>query len=134
MKIEKVQARIQAAINKFPSTVNVKRSGMNEFDEPAGEEDICTLIGFFHTNSSRQKISLNIQVAGESITKPETKLLVVWNDKAKLVRENDYFQLSGKTYKIVDPNSQQEIYADMVLEEIPWGTDPSSESLTIWKR
>lgn len=118
MNIEKVQAKIQKAINTFPSTVDVKRAGVNEFKEAAGETDVCTVTGFFHTNASRQNISLNINMSGRYVARPEIKLLVVLDDDAKLIQENDYFELHNKKYRVVDPNPQYDIYADLVLEEM----------------
>lgn len=116
MIANKIKPKIEKVINKFPTSVAIYRNAKNEFGEPAGEDLVCEITGFYHEG--------NTQITAITTDKGEVKrsnqkfLMVVYNEQTLEIKENDYFVLDNVKYVIKDKGNQNRlnIYFDMLLE------------------
>lgn len=112
----KIKPKIEKVINKFPTNVNIFRSGLNEFNEPIEDLLVCNVNGFYHEGNAQ--ISAITQDKGEVKRNKQRFLMVLYNDDTINVKENDYFYLDNIRYKIKDKGNQNRlnIYFDMLIE------------------
>lgn len=116
MMINKIKPKIQKVIDKSPTYVDIYRDVKNEFGEPGGKDLICSVKGFYHEG--------NTQIYAVTTDKGQVKrnkkifLMVVYDDTASNIKENDYFFLDNIKYIIKDLGNQNRlnIYLDMLVE------------------
>ena len=116
MIANKVKPKIQKVIDKFPTYVDIYRDVKNEFGEPDGKDLICSVKGFYHEGNTQ--ISPVTTDKGQVKRSNQIFLMVVYDDTASNIKENDYFFLEDVKYIIRDLGNQNRlnIYFDMLLE------------------
>lgn len=116
MNVEKTQKQVKKAIDKFGKEVEIRRNGVNEFNEPNDEPSIVTTIkGYYYKG---QSISINTSEAGEVAFNKEEKLMIVLDIKGQKVQTGDYFLLNDIKYEIADLGNNFDIYLDMTLKRV----------------
>ncbi len=120
LNIEKIQGKIKKVIDQLGIEVVIKRNVLNELNEPMDEPVIvCTLKGYFHKGKSSLNINLvNISDAGRVIGNKAEYLMIILDKEGQLVQEEDFFEIKGKKYKIVDLGNNFDIYNDMLLKRM----------------
>ena len=116
MIANKVKPKIQKVIDKFPTYVDIYRDVKNEFGEPDGKDLICSVKGFYHEGNTQ--ISAITTDKGQVKRNKQIFLMVVYDDTAVKIKENDYFLLDDARYVIKDLGNQNRlnIYLDMLVE------------------
>lgn len=117
MIANKIKPKVKKVIDKFPTHVDIYRNCRNEFGEPVGEELICSVKGFYHEGNNM--ISAITKDKGEIKRNKQRFLMVIYDDETIKIKENNYFLLDNKKYRIKDLENQNRlnIYFDMLLEE-----------------
>lgn len=129
MIANKIRPKIQKVINKFPTRALVFREGKNEFNEPSAPIELFEITGFYHEGNNQ--ISSFLTEKGEFKRKKQKFLMVLYDEKSKLIEEGDYICFiddsasdvviveNAKKYFIKDKGNQNRlnIYFDMLLEE-----------------
>lgn len=113
---ERIKVQVAKAISQDPSVVDVKRQGVNAFNEPQGEFDVTKITGFFYNGS--QSLNINVTTGASTITGRNEKFIVVYDTEGQKIKENDYFILNGIKYKITDLGNLFDICLDMTLERV----------------
>lgn len=113
---EKIKLRVAKAIDKLPTTAEIKRAALNDFNEPIGDpSDVCTVDGLYHRSNSG--LSVNFQEAGRIKSSKSEYLMVVYDTDAQLIKEGDYFMIGTNKYIIQDLGNNHSIYLDMLIEK-----------------
>lgn len=117
MIANKIKPKIQKVINKFPTYADIYRDSKNDFGEPTERELVCNVKGFYHEGNTQ--ISSITKDKGEVKRNKQRFLMVIYDEKTKLIKEGDYLFLDNKRYFIKDKGNQNmlNIYFDMLLEE-----------------
>lgn len=112
----KIKPKVKKVIDKFPTIVDIYRESKNEFGEPGGEELICNVKGFYHEGTSQ--ISAITADKGEVKRAKQEYLMILYDDITINIKDNDYFTLDNKRYKIRDKGNKNRlnIYFDMQIE------------------
>lgn len=93
--------------------VNIKRTIKNSFNEKIGEDDVCTIKGYYHREEARVEME---SVEAATINKLyNNKLLVICDDTSKSIQQDDYFILDNVNYQIIDLGNIEDIVFDMYL-------------------
>lgn len=115
MIANKIKPKILKVINKFPTKVTIKRSQLNEFEEPTADLVVCKIEGFWHDGNNM--ISQYIAASGKIKREKQNFLMVIYDQESVLIKEGDFFELDGAKYEIVDKGNcnNMDIYFDMLL-------------------
>lgn len=111
----KIKPKILKVINKFPTKVIIKRSKLNEFNEPIVDMIVCEVTGFWHDGNNM--ISHYIATSGAIKRDKQNFLMVVYDQVSELIEEGDFFEHKGIKYEIVDKGNcnNMDVYFDMLL-------------------
>lgn len=112
---ERIAKRILNSLTKkdLMKSIIIYRDGRNAFGETQEKQYVCTVQGFYHKDKS--KLNLNFNEGGTLNTGYSEKLLVVYNEESKKIKQDDYFFLNDIKYKIIDKGNVQDIIFDMIL-------------------
>lgn len=116
MLANKIKPKILKVINKFPTHVTIYRNTLNEFGEPGAEQEVCSVTGFYHEESSHATFSTVEK--GIVRKEPSKYLMVVYDDITTQIQEGDFLILDNTKFYIKDKGNQNRlnIYFDMLLE------------------
>ena len=115
---EKIRAKVRKAIKKLPTQAIVKRAYINDFGEKTDLlEKVCDLEGLYHEGSN---ISITLQNKGEVKSDKGLYFLIVYDETAKLIQEDDFLFIGNTKYQIKDLGNinKMDIYMDMKLQEV----------------
>lgn len=120
MIADKIKPKIAKVISKFPTSVEVYRDELNEYNEPIGRTHVCNVTGFYHENTNGIKVDFSRTDKGEISRTPQRYLMLVYDDTTIQIKEDDYFYLDNIKYIIKDKGNSNRlnIYYDMLLEVI----------------
>lgn len=112
--------KIKRELKRSGIDYEFKRSGVNDFGEPAGEPTVVgTIRGLYHEQNS------SVQVTAGDTTQVRTKkipmILCLYEDAARLVLQvGDKLTINNKTFKVTGVVNIQEwnIIADISLEVV----------------
>lgn len=112
----KIAAKIYNQLDKkgLLTEVTILRVGKNLFNEKSEDTFVCTIKGFYHKGNSYME--KDTEESTSFVKNNEEQFLVVFNDTSALIQENDYFNLNGINYLIVDKGNVHEIIYDMYLK------------------
>lgn len=116
MSLVKKKPVIEKAIKKFGKLLNIKRSGLNKFDEPISEADVVTIEGFYYRGNNQ--LSVKYGISGEVKSDKSEKLMVIIDDKSELIKEGDYFYMDNNKYEIIDMGNSFDLYYDITLKKV----------------
>jgi hypothetical protein len=96
--------------------IKILRSDLNAYKERADNLYVCTIKAYFHREEARVEAE---SVEAATINKLyNNKLLVCYNDESLKIKQDDYFTLEGKKYKIIDTGNVENIILDMYLQRM----------------
>lgn len=105
--------------NGINKPITIYRQGVNEFNEPLGEIEVCTVSGYLRECKNKQtNLTINLSDGGKLVNRYKEKLLVSSNINSRKIKENDIFYYENKKYKIIDLGNNMDIVFDMALERI----------------
>lgn len=116
INIESLRQKVNKAILKMPSVVQVYRSCKNEFGEADEDIFITELTGQYYDKQKGVYINVSMGESGAVKDKNKEKFMTIINENSLLVKENDFFELKGKRYKITDLGNTMDIYFDFSIE------------------
>lgn len=116
IKRAKISAQIYKQLDRkgLLKDIQILRSGLNDFEEPITNQDVCKIKGYYHRNNLKLYTTTS---DGATLTSGyEERLLVIINDESKKIKQDDYFTLDNVKYKIIDLGDVEGIVFDMSLE------------------
>ncbi|WPC42956.1 hypothetical protein [Clostridium sp. JS66] len=96
--------------------VVIKRNDKNDFGEKQDDLEVCTVKGYYYKNET--KIVLNLSESGTINDQYNEKLLIVFNDGSKDIKQDDYFVLNDIKYKIIDTGNIEDIVLNMTIDRM----------------
>lgn len=103
----------------------ILRDKLNAFREKNDDNYVCTVKGYYYRNET--KIVLNLSESGTINDQYNEKLLVVYDDESKKIKQDDYFfykedidnkENEGIKYKIIDTGNKENIVFNMSINRM----------------
>lgn len=119
MNVELISAQeIESVVKEVGGLVAIYRNGENEFGEPAGEQLVAIITGYFYKKDKYKHITVDVAGAtvGASGEAVEHRLLTWVSEDTSKIQTGDYFEYGGNTYKIVALGKFENAYLNMSLE------------------
>lgn len=117
---------LKALTNKgLMKDIVVLRDGLNAFGEKQDDNYVCTVKGYYYKNET--KIVLNLSESGTINDQYNEKLLVVYDDESKKIKQDDYFfykedidneEDKGIKYKVIDTGNKENIVFNMSINRM----------------
>ena len=125
------EARMKMELHKVLREIQIHgteytffRKKVDKYGEPTKEEpkQVVEVQGLFHV--SKGYITQNIQDGTKTHSKGQPMLMVAYKNTRE-IQTDDFFVISGNTYKVVEKNNIQEynIVTDISLELVLNGSD-----------
>ncbi|MCB2300392.1 hypothetical protein [Clostridium tagluense] len=94
--------------------IKILRIGKNAYKEKQNDLYVCTVKGFYY----REKTRINIGTTeGATLNSNYSeRMLVIYNEQSKKIKQDDYFMLDETVYKIIDTGNAENIIYDMHLD------------------
>lgn len=116
MGLERKRNVVDKAIKNYGQEITFKRQVFNEFKEPQGEQIVCKVFGFYYRG--RSILSIKSNIAGETNTSKEEKLMILIDSNSKDIKKGDTFTLNDNKYKLLDLENAFDLYYDITLERV----------------
>ena len=117
ININALKQKVKKAIDRLPDVVDVYRTGMGKFKEPAEPEFVVQITGQYY-NKGSSFVVLSTDTSGSTKSRQQEKFMVVIDEESMKVKEGDYFTLKGIKYKITDLGNTMDVYFDFSLERV----------------
>lgn len=108
--------KLNRAIEKNDTDINVKRQNTNEFGESTEEyTDVCTFKGLYHEINSYSKLTTE---EGAEYNQKKKPMVMGPYRLCSEILINDVIEISGKLFKVTKINNigQEDIIVDLSLE------------------